>query len=46
LRDLLATVTEKSPDDIRRAILDSLAAFSSTTEMRDDLTLVVARFIG
>ena len=44
LRELLATVTEKSADDIRRAILASLAAFSDAAELRDDLTIVVAQF--
>jgi len=46
LRELLATVTEKSVDDIRRAILGSLAAFSEAAELRDDLTIVVAQFIS
>ena len=46
LRDLLATLTEKSADEIRRGILASLAAFSSTAELRDDLTIVVAQFIS
>jgi hypothetical protein len=46
LRELLATVTEKSADDIRRAILASLAAFSGAAELRDDLTIVVAQFIS
>ncbi|MGC1451996.1 MAG: PP2C family protein-serine/threonine phosphatase [Candidatus Sulfotelmatobacter sp.] len=44
LRELLATLTEKSADDIRRAILASLAAFSGSAELRDDLTIVVAQF--
>ena len=44
LRELLATVTEKSVDDIRRAIRGSLAAFSEAAELRDDLTIVVAQF--
>jgi hypothetical protein len=46
LRELLATLTGKSADDIRRAILASLAAFSGTAELRDDLTIVVAQFIS
>jgi hypothetical protein len=46
LRELLATLTEKSPDEIRRVILASLAAFSGTTGLRDDLTIVVAQFIS
>jgi len=46
LRELLSTVIEKSADDIRRAILASLAAFSGTAELRDDLTIVVAQFIS
>jgi phosphoserine phosphatase RsbU/P len=45
LREVLATVTEKSADDIRRAILSSLAAFSGAAELRDDLTIVVAQFM-
>jgi Stage II sporulation protein E (SpoIIE) len=44
LRELLARVSEKSVDDIRRAILASLAAFSGTAKLRDDLTFVVVRF--
>jgi serine phosphatase RsbU (regulator of sigma subunit) len=44
LHELLATVGEKSVGDIRGAILASLAAFSSTAELRDDLTFVVVRF--
>ncbi len=44
LRNLLATATEKSADDIRRAILTSLAAFSGAAGLRDDLTIVVAQF--
>jgi hypothetical protein len=44
LRELLATLTEKNVDDIRRVILASLAAFSGTTALRDDLTIVVAQF--
>lgn len=46
LRELLAALTEKSADDIRRAILASLATFSGTAELRDDLTIVVAQFIS
>ena len=46
LRELLATLTEKSADEIRRVILASLAAFSGTTGLRDDLTIVVAQFIS
>lgn len=46
LRELLATLTEKSANDILRAILASLAAFSGTAELRDDLTIVVAQFIS
>ncbi len=44
LGELLATVTEKSADEIRRAILASLAAFAGTEGLRDDLTIVVAQF--
>jgi len=46
LRELLATLTEKSADEIRRVILASLAAFSGTRGLRDDLTIVVAQFIS
>ena len=46
LRNLLATATEKSADDIRRAILTSLAVFSGAAGVRDDLTIVVAQFIS
>lgn len=46
LRELLATLTEKRANDILRAILGSLAAFSGIAELRDDLTIVVAQFIS
>jgi sigma-B regulation protein RsbU (phosphoserine phosphatase) len=46
LRQLLATVTEKSADDIRRDILASLASFAGAGALRDDLTLVVAQFVA
>src|SRR5207302_3427201 len=46
LRELLATISEKSADGIRRAILASLAAFSGAAELRDDLTIVVVQFIS
>ena len=46
LRELLAALTEKSADEIRRVILASLAAFSGNTGLRDDLTIVVAQFIS
>src|SRR5580700_2834502 len=46
LRELLATLTEKSADDTRRAILASLAAFTGNAGLRDDLTIVVAKFIS
>jgi sigma-B regulation protein RsbU (phosphoserine phosphatase) len=45
LRQVLATVTGSSADAVRRAILDSLAAFSGASELRDDLTIVVAHFL-
>jgi sigma-B regulation protein RsbU (phosphoserine phosphatase) len=45
LRELLATVGEKSVDEIRQAILASLSAFSGAAALRDDLTIVVAQFI-
>jgi sigma-B regulation protein RsbU (phosphoserine phosphatase) len=44
LRELLAKVSEKSAGDIRGDILASLGSFSSTAELKDDLTLVVVRF--
>jgi sigma-B regulation protein RsbU (phosphoserine phosphatase) len=44
LRDLLSTVRERSADEIRRAILASLEAFSGGSPLQDDLTLVVAKF--
>jgi len=44
LRELLTTATEKSVDDIRRAILTALAAFSGGAELQDDRTFVVVRF--
>jgi sigma-B regulation protein RsbU (phosphoserine phosphatase) len=46
LRELLVTLTAKSADDTRRAILASLAAFTGTAGLRDDLTIVVAQFIS
>jgi hypothetical protein len=46
LRELLATLTEKSADDTRRAILASLAAFTGNAGLRDDLTIVVAKFMS
>ena len=46
LRELLAAVTGRSADDIRRAILAPLAAFSGAAKLRDDLTIVVAQFIS
>ena len=45
LRQVLATVIEESAVEIRRAILKSLAAFSGAEKLRDDLTIVVARFV-
>jgi len=44
LRELLGTLNGKGAHEIRRAILASLAAFSSTAELRDDLTILVAQF--
>ena len=44
LRDLLATAGPGSPFDIRDAILASASAFAGAVPLRDDLTLVVARF--
>ncbi len=46
LRELLPSVNEKSAEDIRRAILASLAAFADGAELRDDLTIVVAQFVS
>jgi sigma-B regulation protein RsbU (phosphoserine phosphatase) len=46
LRELLAMLTEKSADDTRRAILASLAAFTGNAGQRDDLTIVVAKFMS
>jgi sigma-B regulation protein RsbU (phosphoserine phosphatase) len=45
LREVLATGIEKSADAIRRSILNSLAAFSGASKLRDDLTIVVAHFV-
>jgi sigma-B regulation protein RsbU (phosphoserine phosphatase) len=44
LLELLTTVTEKSVEDIRLAILTSLTAFSGAAELQDDRTFVVVRF--
>ena len=44
LRALLATLTEKTADEIRRAILSSLSTFRGSLALRDDLTIVVAKF--
>jgi serine phosphatase RsbU (regulator of sigma subunit) len=46
LRALLAGIAEKSAGEIRQAILASLAAFSGTEGLQDDLTIVVAQFVG
>jgi hypothetical protein len=46
LRELLGTVTDKSANDIRRAILASFAAFSGAADLQDDLTIVVAQFVS
>jgi hypothetical protein len=46
LRELLATVTENTAEEIRKAILASLSAFKGAIELQDDLTLVVAEFIS
>ncbi len=45
LREVLATVIEESAGEIRQAILKSLAAFTGAEKLRDDLTIVVARFV-
>jgi sigma-B regulation protein RsbU (phosphoserine phosphatase) len=44
LLDVLATADTGRPDDIRDAILASASAFLGPTPLRDDLTLVVAKF--
>ena len=44
LRHLLATVAPGIPADVRDAILASASAFVGSTPLRDDLTLVVAKF--
>ena len=44
LREVLATAHTGSPDQLRDAILASVTAFLGTASMRDDLTLVVAKF--
>jgi sigma-B regulation protein RsbU (phosphoserine phosphatase) len=44
LRQLLATAATGSPADIRDSILASASAFVGSTPLRDDLTLVVAKF--
>jgi hypothetical protein len=36
----------RSADEIRRAIVASLAAFSGTVGLQDDLTIVVAQFVS
>lgn len=45
LREVLTTVIEQSAIEIRQAILKSLAAFTGAEKLRDDLTIVVARFV-
>ena len=44
LRDLLATLGARGPEGTRDAILASVTAFLGAAPLRDDLTLVVARF--
>jgi hypothetical protein len=44
LRELLAKAGAGSPDDIRDTILGSAGAFLGAAPLRDDLTLVVAKF--
>jgi serine phosphatase RsbU (regulator of sigma subunit) len=44
LRELLTNSAEKSPAEIRQVILASLADFSATLLLRDDLAFVVVQF--
>ena len=44
LRDMLATTASGAPESILDAILTSVNAFAGPAPLRDDLTLVVARF--
>jgi hypothetical protein len=44
LRDLLVTMGPRRHDEIRDAILASASAFVGAAPLRDDLTLVVAKF--
>lgn len=44
LRDFLGTVDARNPDAVRDAILASVGAFLGAAPLRDDLTLVVAKF--
>jgi hypothetical protein len=44
LRDVLATTASGAPESILDAILTSVDAFAGPAPLRDDLTLVVARF--
>jgi sigma-B regulation protein RsbU (phosphoserine phosphatase) len=45
LRALLATLTEKAAEEIRGAILASLSTFRGSVALRDDLTIVAAKFL-
>jgi sigma-B regulation protein RsbU (phosphoserine phosphatase) len=44
LRAFLATTVDGNPQALRDAILASVSAFLETAPLRDDLTLVVAKF--
>jgi sigma-B regulation protein RsbU (phosphoserine phosphatase) len=46
LREVLAAVSGEGAEPIRGSILASLAAFRGDTELRDDLTIVVAQLVS
>ena len=46
LREVLTTLTPHTAEQVRSAILASLQAFCGATQLRDDLTVVVAKFQG
>lgn len=45
LREVLASIVKTGAGEVRQSILKSLAAFSGTEGLRDDLTIVVAQFM-
>jgi sigma-B regulation protein RsbU (phosphoserine phosphatase) len=45
LRELLTAQRDAGPEEIRDAILTSVGAFLAAATPRDDLTLLVARFL-